>query len=195
MATDNTDIFISDERSLTGDAFKTLNVLLVVCGAALGFGGLEKYPGMLIAISLIFLILAHLFLFLRARFVVDCVRYENAFKWAPEQHPVHRLTDAYDNSSGIAGAITTILSLVAVMFLCVGMIDQFTTIAVLPSVSDAVVVIMLTLIVLLSLGAWTWLFFRLGETLDDFSSALPPSPPTRRTHGPTPPAGEGGGAL
>ena len=160
--------FISDERALTGDAFKTLNVLLVVCGAMLGFGNLEDNPGTLIAISLILLVFAHLFLFLRSRFEIDCMRYEEAYSWAPENHPIHRLTDDYDNSSSVAGIIAVILSLVAVAFLCIGMLDQFVSASIFPSASEILVVTALLLLLPFLLTIWAWLFIRLNNTLSDF---------------------------
>lgn len=164
----HTSKFISDERSLTGDAFKTLNVLLMVCGAMLGFGSLEAYPATLIAISLILLVFAHLFLFLRSRFEIDCMRYEEAFNRAPKNHPANRLTDWYNNSSGVAGIMTAVLSLAAVATLCIGMIDQFVTTAIFPRVNESIVVTSLILSLPALLMVWGWLFIRLNKTLSDF---------------------------
>lgn len=165
---DSVEIFVADERSEAEDGVRTLNVLLVVDGAALGFGSLDTTPGLLIAISLICLVFAHLFLFFRSRLEIDNIRYEAAFKSAPPTHAVHKLTAAKDHASGLAGCSAFFLTLAATSFLCVGMIDQFTQSEFIPTLPENAVVLLLGFVAITLLAILIWLFSRHEVTLENF---------------------------
>jgi len=163
-----TSMFLSEHN----EAMKYVEKLLYFLSAAeiglLSFGNLESTAGTLIAFSFLFLFFAYSFWILHSMFESSNIQFMSKYKNAPDDHPVHQLTDFYDRKSRQAAySLIALIAASAITLFC-GLMDQFTDEILLPALSVSVTIFVFVLSFLVLITLWVFGYMASAKSLEDF---------------------------